>query len=63
MTYNFSFVVASRYALSISVPHTSFLFSSARNMTNLKYHMEATSEYILSTGSGVRCPPATSLAL
>ena len=61
--YNFSFVVASRYALPISAPHTSILFSLARHMTNLKDLMETTPEYILSTGSGVRCQPATSLAL
>ena len=61
--YSFSLVFASKYALPISAPQTSRLFSLAKNMTNLRDLIETMPEYILSIGSGVRCPPATNLAL
>ena len=72
--YSLSLVFASKYALPISVPHhhppphphpsqTSRMFISAKNMTNLRDLIDTTPEYILSIGSGVRCPPATNLAL
>ena len=40
--YNFSFMVASGYALPMSAPQTSILFKSARNIDSLKDFVEAT---------------------
>ena len=42
--YSFSLVFASKYALPISAPQTSRLFSLARNMTNLRDLIETTPE-------------------
>ena len=52
--YSFSFVVASRYALPISVPQTSMLFNLARNIDSLRDLVETTPQLMLSIGSGVR---------
>ena len=61
--YSFSLVFASKYTLPLSAPQTSRLFSLAKNMTNLRDLVETTPEYMLSIGSGVRCPPGTNPAL
>ena len=42
--YSFSLVFASMYALPISAPQTSRLFSLAKNMTNLRDLIETTPE-------------------
>ena len=42
--YSFSLVFASKYALPISAPQTSRLFSLARNITNLRDLIETTPE-------------------
>ena len=42
--YSFSLVFASKYALPISAPQTSRLFSLAKNMTNLRHLIEITPE-------------------
>ena len=42
--YRFSVVFASKYALPISAPQTSRLFSLAKNMTNLRDLIETTPE-------------------
>ena len=42
--YSFSLVFASKYALPISAPQTSRLFSLAKNMTNLRDLIETTPE-------------------
>ena len=61
--WSFSSVNASRYAFLISAPHSSRLLSLPRNITNLRFLIETTPEYIFSMGSGVRWPSATNLAL
>ena len=42
--YSFSLVFASKYALPISAPQTSRLFSLAKNMTNLRDLIETMTE-------------------
>ena len=42
--YSFSFVVASRYALPISAPQISLLFSFARTIDSLRDLVETTPE-------------------
>ena len=42
--YSFSLVFASKYALPISAPQTSRLFSLAKNMTNRRDLIETTAE-------------------
>ena len=61
--YSFSLVFASKYALPISAPQTSRLFSLAKNITNLRELIEATPEKRISIGSRLRCPQAINQAL
>jgi hypothetical protein len=59
----FSFVKDSKYALPTSAPYVVNPFNSPAKIVNLRLLRDTTLEYTLSSGTSVRCPPATNLAL